>query len=66
MSILELRALVEYVRSSLGRLKKFKEFKKEDVEKSKSCLDIEKYGNSTYLILKSVVKFKKSFISLSI
>jgi uncharacterized protein DUF4413 len=66
LSVLKVRALVKYVRSSPARLKKFKKCIKEEKEESKSLVvfDIETRWNSTYLMLEYAIEFKKSFASL--
>ncbi|KAE8719560.1 hypothetical protein F3Y22_tig00109945pilonHSYRG00185 [Hibiscus syriacus] len=65
-SIMKVRALVRYVRSSPARLQKFKTCIEEEKEDSKSLvtLDVETRWNSTFLMLESAIKFKKAFASL--
>ncbi|KAL4284773.1 hypothetical protein GQ457_16G007020 [Hibiscus cannabinus] len=66
LSIMKVRALVRYVRSSPARLQKFKTCIEEEKEDSKRLvtLDVETRWNSTYLMLESAIKFKKAFASL--
>ncbi|KAE8690247.1 hypothetical protein F3Y22_tig00110904pilonHSYRG00114 [Hibiscus syriacus] len=65
-SIMKVRTLVRYVRSSPARLQKFKTCIEEEKEDSKSLvtLDVETRWNSTFLMLESAIKFKKAFASL--
>lgn len=65
-SILKIRALVKYVRSSPARLQKFKACVEEEKLNSNSlvCLDVETRWNSMYLMLESAIKFKKVFANL--
>lgn len=67
-SIVKVRTIVKYVRSSPARLQKFKSCVEEEKIESKSlvCLDVETRWNSTYLMLESAVKFKKAFDNLII
>ncbi|KAL4281244.1 hypothetical protein GQ457_03G011920 [Hibiscus cannabinus] len=66
LSIMKVRALVRYVRSSPARLQKFKTCIEEEKEHSKSLvtLDVETRWNSTFLMLEYAIKFKKAFSSL--
>ncbi|KAL4279114.1 hypothetical protein GQ457_03G011930 [Hibiscus cannabinus] len=66
LSIMKVRALVRYVRSSPARLQKFKTCIEEEKEHSKSfvTLDVETRWNSTFLMLEYAIKFKKAFASL--
>uniref|UniRef100_A0A803MR49 BED-type domain-containing protein n=1 Tax=Chenopodium quinoa TaxID=63459 RepID=A0A803MR49_CHEQI len=56
-------AAVKYVRSSPSRLQKFKSCVEEEKITSKGlvCLDVETRWNSTYLMLKSALVFRKAF-----
>ncbi|KAL2893533.1 Zinc finger BED domain-containing protein RICESLEEPER 2 [Bienertia sinuspersici] len=66
LSIMKIRALVRYVRSSPARLLKFKACIKEEKLESKSlvCLNVETRWNSTFLMLESAIKFKTAFACL--
>uniref|UniRef100_A0A803N8S2 BED-type domain-containing protein n=2 Tax=Chenopodium quinoa TaxID=63459 RepID=A0A803N8S2_CHEQI len=63
VSVLKVRAAVKYVRSSPSRLQKFKSCVEEEKITSKGlvCLDVETRWNSTYLMLKSALVFRKAF-----
>ncbi|KNA03417.1 hypothetical protein SOVF_209430, partial [Spinacia oleracea] len=56
-------AAMTYVRSSPSRIQKFKAFAEEENITSKAlvCLDVDTRWNSTYLILRSALVFKKTF-----
>ena len=66
VSIVKVRGAVKYVRSSPSRLQKFKECVEEEMIQTKSlvCLDVETRWNSTFLMLKTAVMFKKAFQNL--
>ncbi|KAG7552021.1 Ribonuclease H-like superfamily [Arabidopsis thaliana x Arabidopsis arenosa] len=66
--ISRIRAAVRYVRSSPGRLNKFKECILHLRLSSTAgvCLDVETRWNSTYLMLESAVKLKKGFDMLEL
>ncbi|KAI8560975.1 hypothetical protein RHMOL_Rhmol04G0298500 [Rhododendron molle] len=61
-SILRVRDVVRYVRSSSQRLKSFKRCveKEKIVSNQTVCLDVGTQWNSTYLMLEVTVKFKKT------
>ncbi|KAF2300068.1 hypothetical protein GH714_007943 [Hevea brasiliensis] len=62
-SVLKVRNVVRYVRSSPARLKKFKEYVKyEKIDgKSSLCLDVSTRWNSTYLMLNTTQKYERAF-----
>ncbi|CAI9292065.1 unnamed protein product [Lactuca saligna] len=62
----KIRALVKYVRSSPARLQKFKASMQEEKIESKSLvpMDVDTRWNSTFLMLKSAIKFRKAFSNL--
>ena len=62
-SILSIHHVVKYIRSSPSRLQKFKRcVEQEKIESSSLCvLDVQTRWNSTYLMLKHALKFKRSF-----
>jgi len=66
VSIVKICGAVKYVRSFPSRLQKFKECMEEEMIQSKSlvCLDVETRWNSTFLMLKTIVTFKKAFQNL--
>uniref|UniRef100_A0A803MBM2 hAT-like transposase RNase-H fold domain-containing protein n=1 Tax=Chenopodium quinoa TaxID=63459 RepID=A0A803MBM2_CHEQI len=63
ISVLKVRAAVKYVRYSPSRLLKFKSCVQEENITCKGlvCLDIETRWNSTYLMLKTALAFRKAF-----
>uniref|UniRef100_A0A803MIX4 BED-type domain-containing protein n=1 Tax=Chenopodium quinoa TaxID=63459 RepID=A0A803MIX4_CHEQI len=63
VSVLKVRAGVKYVRSSPSRLQKFKSCVEEENITCKGLvyLDIETRWNSTYLMLKTALVFRKAF-----
>ncbi|KAL5546281.1 hypothetical protein UlMin_005968 [Ulmus minor] len=65
-SIASIRNAVRNVRSSLARLKQFKEASTEDNIASKAllCLDVITRWNSKYMMLEATLKFKKAFKNL--
>ena len=65
-SIASIRNAVRYVRSSLARLKRFKEvIEYEQIESNALlCMDVPTRWNSTYLMLEAALKFKKAFEKL--
>lgn len=66
VSIVKIRGVVKYVRSSPSRLQKFKECVEEEMIQTKSLVssDVETRWNSTFLMLKTAVMFKKTFQNL--
>ncbi|XP_056170471.1 zinc finger BED domain-containing protein RICESLEEPER 2-like [Syzygium oleosum] len=66
--IVKIRSALRYVRSSLGRLRRFKDcVELENIEsKSLVCLDVETRWNSTYMMLEAALKFQKAFFLLEI
>ncbi|KAI3412438.1 Diacylglycerol kinase (DAG kinase) [Psidium guajava] len=66
-SIVRIRSAVRYVRSSPGRLRRFKDcIEFENIEsKSLVCLDVETRWNSTYMMLEAALKFQTAFSSLA-
>ncbi|XP_074279075.1 zinc finger BED domain-containing protein RICESLEEPER 2-like [Silene latifolia] len=62
-SIVKIRTLVKFVRSSPTRTQKFMACALEEKISTKSllCLDVETRWNSTYLMLDTAMKFKKAF-----
>nr|XP_023897923.1 zinc finger BED domain-containing protein RICESLEEPER 2-like [Quercus suber] len=62
-SIVKVRNVVRYVKSSPNRFEKFKAYvEKENIQsKSLLCLDMSTRWNSTYLILESALKFVAAF-----
>ncbi|KAL2927661.1 Zinc finger BED domain-containing protein RICESLEEPER 3, partial [Bienertia sinuspersici] len=63
VSVLKVRAAVKYVSSSPSRLQKFKSCVEEEKITCKGlvCLDVETRWNSTYLMLKTPLVFRKAF-----
>lgn len=66
VSILKVRAAVKYVRSSPARFAKFKSCVLEEKIDCKGyvCLDIDTRWNTTFLMLKTAVVFRKAFKNL--
>ena len=62
-SIVKIRNVVRYVKPSLSRLAKFKNYAKKEKVKSKSllCLDVPIGWNSTYHMLEVAENFQKAF-----
>ncbi|XP_058212027.1 zinc finger BED domain-containing protein RICESLEEPER 2-like [Rhododendron vialii] len=62
-SILPIRDVVRYVKSSPQRMETFKKCVKKEKIKSKQivCLDVYTRWNSTYLMLEVAIKFEKAF-----
>jgi hypothetical protein len=65
-SIAKVHDVVRYVKSSPNRFQTFKDYVKTLGIESKSllCLDIATRWNSTYIMLKSAVKFEKAFLRM--
>ncbi|KAK9079749.1 hypothetical protein SSX86_001422 [Deinandra increscens subsp. villosa] len=65
-SIRKIRNAIRYLRSSPSRYQSFKEsVEKEKIDcKRKPCLDVETRWNSTFLMLKTALKFEKAFARL--
>ena len=57
------KATIKFVRHSLPRLKRFKEYlQREKIESKKLlCLNVSTRWNSTYLMLDSAIKFERAF-----
>lgn len=66
-SIASIRHAVKYVRSSSGRLQKFKEcVRMEKIEcKGLVVLDVPTWWNTTYLMLEAAVRFRKALERLA-
>ena len=62
-SIVKVRNVVRYVKSSPNRFEKFKACVEKEKIQSKSllCLDVSTRWNSTYLMLESALKFVATF-----
>ncbi|KAA0060372.1 putative transposase [Cucumis melo var. makuwa] len=63
VSIIRIRNVVKYVRSSPARLQIFKDFAKEDKMSTKNCLtmDVPTRWNSTFTMLDGAIKCQKTF-----
>ncbi|KAA0068065.1 putative transposase [Cucumis melo var. makuwa] len=63
VSIIRIRNVVKYVRSSPARLQIFKDFAKEDKMSTKNCLtmDVPTQWNSTFTMLDGAIKCQKTF-----
>ncbi|XP_038878070.1 zinc finger BED domain-containing protein RICESLEEPER 3-like [Benincasa hispida] len=62
-TLIRIRSVVRFVRSSPARLAKFKKCIEEENISSKSmlCLDVQTIWNSTYLLLDAIEKLEKTF-----